>query len=92
MDNNEDNESISEEAKPLLDENKSSKAGTKATVWSYLVLMSSALSFALAAGFNLGIAGALTISISEQFNVSLEQASWVTSIRGVFYLMTSKYR
>ena len=57
----------------------------------YLVLLSSLLSFALGAGFNLGIAGALTVAQSQRFEISLERASWSVSVHNVCYLMASTY-
>ena len=56
-------------------------------LWPYLVLASCMLSVALGTGFNFGIAGALTVSQSQRFDISLDQASWSTSIHNLFFLM-----
>ena len=84
------------ESKPLLCENNdysndNAPLTTTDKVWPYLVLLSSLLSFALGAGFNLGIAGALTVAQSQRFDISLDQSSWSTSVHTIFFLMTSMY-
>ena len=81
------------ELQPLLLQDVDSKETHSSTidkVWPYLVLTSGILSDALGSGFNLGIAGALTVAQSQRFGISLNQASWSTSIHIFFYLMTSE--
>ena len=91
-----DQYSTDKEAQPLL-HNENDKAEESPPckwidrIWPYLVMLSSLVSFALGAGFNFGIAGSLTVAQSKRFNVSLDQASWSTSIHTVFFLMTSMH-
>lgn len=80
------------ESRPLLEDDKSERnnLSLRERMTPYLVLVSSFLSFAMASGFNFGIAGALTVAQSRRFNISLDQASWSTSLHSVFFLMISK--
>ena len=81
--------------KPLLEKSDTNGAAgqssTKERIISGLVMTSCFLSFALAAGFNFGIAGSLVVSVSKRFNVDLNVASWSPSVHTVFFLMSSKY-
>lgn len=79
------------EKKPLLESTESKDVTTKNRVWPYLVLASSFASLALAGGFNLGIAGSFTVSQSQRFNLTLDQASLPTSVHAVLYQLTSKF-
>lgn len=81
------------ESEPLLkglDYEELQQLTLRERIWPFMVLTSSFLSFALAAGFNLGIAGAITVAQTKRFNITLEQASWSTSVHTVFFLMISK--
>lgn len=87
-------EDDTENAQLLDDKDSCSSTKTQSTkqkIIPYLVLLSSLLSFALGAGFNFGIAGALTVAQSQRFNISLDEASWSTSVHTVCFLMTSMY-
>ena len=73
---------------PLVAEKKkSTQEAYKKLAW--LVMTSSFLSFALAGEFNFRIAGSLTVSMSERFNVDLNIASWSTSVHTTLFLMGS---
>ena len=87
---------MSEDAtKPLLEKSESNGAAgqssTKEMIISGLVMTSCFLSFALAAGFNFGIAGSLVVSVSKRFSVDLNMASLSPSVHTVFFLMSSEY-
>ena len=78
------------EVTPLLDNPKDSstkKLSTRHKLLPHLILLTCTVCFAL--GFNFSITGALTVALSQRFNVSLDEASWSTSVNTVCFLMTS---
>lgn len=75
----------------LLEGTESKDVSTKDRIWPYLVVTSSFISLALAGGFNLGIAGSLTVALSQRFSITIDQASLSISTHIIFYQLTSEF-
>ena len=88
--------SSSDEREPLVSNAENETENTDASspkldkLKCILLMMSAFISYAMASGFNLGIAAAMVKAESSAFNISLPRSSLTTSIHTGVYLMSSK--